>query len=511
MIRAGKAVHRFWVSAALGWEGLLSGSESRKQAWTLDLVGNWPTFKVDPDGQSGWTTQTRDHNKANELEKIDDVSTHLAHDARGNMTKAPVPDDEANHHYNCTYDAWNRLVKVQDDQGTPVTIAEYRYDGLGQRIAKLIPNGENWDRTDLYYNAGWQALEERFAENQADPDVVATNLKVQWVWSARYIDAPVLRDRDTTGNQELDERLYYTTDANMNVTALVNTSGTVQERYTYDPYGKVTIRHPTTWVEITWNASKKNEILYCGYRYDNETGLYQVRHRYYHPTLGRWVTRDPIGYVDGMSVYQYAKGNPVKETDARGLSTGRKHGAQLKVTRLEWTGSAEAIGHAWLPNLWLYANPWNWSAAPPWSPYVSYSTLELITPTQFVAELKVDIWKPFWFNGYEFQICGQRRWKVEILNVCCESNLLRVESKWSQRISSTWGLPSSVDGASRFDAMGRSRPKVPASMVHEVHKGLPKELDPPADLGFAFFIPDRSGRLNMQNTLTISVECVEGQ
>ena len=36
----------------------------------------------------------------------------------------------------------------------------------------------------------------------------------------------------------LDKRLYYLTDANMNVTALVNTSGQVVERYEYDPCGR---------------------------------------------------------------------------------------------------------------------------------------------------------------------------------------------------------------------------------------------------------------------------------
>jgi len=43
-----------------------------------------------------------------------------------------------------TYDAWNRLVKVQDDDGGEPddTIAEYRYDGLHRRIAKIVPYGK---------------------------------------------------------------------------------------------------------------------------------------------------------------------------------------------------------------------------------------------------------------------------------------------------------------------------------------------------------------------------------
>jgi YD repeat-containing protein len=78
-------------------------------------------------------------------------------------------------------------------------------------------------------------------------------IKTEWqfVWSARYVDAPVLRDRsadldNSTGSlgksgSGLEQRLYYATDANMNVTALINTDGTVAERYRYDPYGNVTV------------------------------------------------------------------------------------------------------------------------------------------------------------------------------------------------------------------------------------------------------------------------------
>jgi len=58
------------------------------------------------------------------------------------------------------YDAWKRLVRVRaDDGGSPgATLAEYRYDAAGRRIARLVPAGPGvWTRTDLYYNEKWQA------------------------------------------------------------------------------------------------------------------------------------------------------------------------------------------------------------------------------------------------------------------------------------------------------------------------------------------------------------------
>jgi len=84
----------------------------------------------------------------------------------------------------------------------------------------------------------------------------------------------------------------------MNVTALVDASGTVVERYQYDPYGSVTIL------------------------YDSETGLYHVRNRYYHPTLGRWTKRDPWGYFDSVSLYEYVVSCPMVYVDWLGRTYG---------------------------------------------------------------------------------------------------------------------------------------------------------------------------------------------
>lgn len=41
----------------------------------------------------------------------------------------------------------------------------------------------------------------------------------------------------------------------------------------------------------------------------------------YHPTLGRWVQRDPIGYVDGMGLYEYVRTSPVTARDPDGLQS----------------------------------------------------------------------------------------------------------------------------------------------------------------------------------------------
>jgi len=152
----------------------------------------------------------------------------------------------------------------------------------------------------------------------------------------RYVDAPVVRFHDGNtdgdldgGSEEGDNTLYYTTDANWNVTALVDAeTGGVVERYMYDPYGKATVLNGesgydadgqvTEWSVDTGGSDWANDVLYCGYRWDFETGLYQVRRRYYHPTIGRWVTSDPIGYEAGVNLHEYVKGRPITLTDPSG-------------------------------------------------------------------------------------------------------------------------------------------------------------------------------------------------
>jgi RHS repeat-associated protein len=141
----------------------------------------------------------------------------------------------------------------------------------------------------------------------------------QQVWSPRYVDAMVLRDRDTDGNGTLEQRLYVQQDANFNVTALTNASGVVQERYAYDPYGTAEVLNPD-WTADTDGSDYGWVYLHQGGRYDAASGLYSFRHREYSAELGRWVQQDPQGYIDGASLYAALQNNPVKYVDPLGFA-----------------------------------------------------------------------------------------------------------------------------------------------------------------------------------------------
>jgi len=64
-----------------------------------------------------------------------------------------------------------------------------------------------------------------------------------------------------------------------------------------------------------------NPWQYAGKRIDEESGLIAFGMRYYDPTLGRWTTPDPAGFVDGPNLYAYVHNNPLLYADQYGLSS----------------------------------------------------------------------------------------------------------------------------------------------------------------------------------------------
>ncbi len=266
--------------------GFTRGSHSR--SWDYDAQGNWEGVTTNG------STQMRTHNAQNEITGISGATTPT-YDANGNLTR-----DETGRQF--VYDAWNRLVAVKDAGGT--TLKTYAYDGLHRRISETAGGVT----TDLYYSDAWQVLEER----------VGGQARVQYVWSPVYVDALVLRDRDTNGDGTLDERLWVVQDANYNVTALFDNAGNVVERYVYDPFGQATILD-ANWTERAASAFAW-VYLHQGGRFDVTSGLYHFRYRDYSSTLGRWTSLDPIRYDAGdVNLYRVLGNGLPNRLDPLGL------------------------------------------------------------------------------------------------------------------------------------------------------------------------------------------------
>ncbi len=107
--------------------------------------------------------------------------------------------------------------------------------------------------------------------------------------------------------------------------ALTDSSGAVVEAYDCDAYGN-TITFTAADSSGNWwgdsatqSSLGANDIIYCGYRLAPETENYYVRNRFYAPPLGRWLTRDPIGYQGGVNLYEYVGGDPAGNMDPAGM------------------------------------------------------------------------------------------------------------------------------------------------------------------------------------------------
>jgi RHS repeat-associated protein len=90
-------------------------------------------------------------------------------------------------------------------------------------------------------------------------------------------------------------------DRQYKVMAIGDASGNVRERYSYTAYGDSTVYDSGYTVRAT--SSYVWSYRYTSRRLDLETGLYYFRNRYYDTGLGRFCSKDPIGYLDGPNLY----------------------------------------------------------------------------------------------------------------------------------------------------------------------------------------------------------------
>jgi RHS repeat-associated protein len=110
---------------------------------------------------------------------------------------------------------------------------------------------------------------------------------------------------------------YYHFDGLGSVVALSDVNSVLVERYTYDVFGRPTIRD-ANGTELAESALA-NPYLFTGRAYDAETGLYYYRARYYDYATGRFLQPDPTGYTDGLNLYAYVGNNPFGFVDPSGL------------------------------------------------------------------------------------------------------------------------------------------------------------------------------------------------
>lgn len=244
--------------------GSIIGTMRLNQLWNLSQTGNWTNFKNDLDGDSNGT----DPNETNEDRTFSDANEILTRVTAGPTTATQTHDKagqltDDGKDFTYVYDAWGRLKTVKTRGGSPATVAEYAYNGLGQRIGwhydanadTSVNSSDPWywfildDRWRIVstYRVAWSSPnwvpdgdtrpKERFVHHAAGFDGSG---------GSSYIDAQILSDRDNSsgwtsqGDQTLEERYHYLQNWRNDLCALTNDGGVIVRRFRYSAYGSRT-------------------------------------------------------------------------------------------------------------------------------------------------------------------------------------------------------------------------------------------------------------------------------
>ncbi len=110
---------------------------------------------------------------------------------------------------------------------------------------------------------------------------------------------------------QLDETYLPTYDANGNISEYINaTDGIIAAHYDYSPFGEQILASGTLAEAFSHRFSTKP---FCPY-----TGLVEYQKRKYDPSLGRWLSRDPIEEQGGVNLYVMCENNGIDTVDSLG-------------------------------------------------------------------------------------------------------------------------------------------------------------------------------------------------
>jgi RHS repeat-associated protein len=295
--------------------------------WVLTLVGDWQQYtgQTLDNGNLLAFDEIRGHNAVHEITSITPQSTGIAipilHDPKGNLTT-----DEAAQTY--SYDFDNQLTRVEDPNGNP--LATIKYDALGRRVSKQrYTPGTATPGTRITYmwltdpSSGlWQLLCE-YEDNQLTRSYT----------HGSYVDEPLTMTIHASSSGQ-QGTYWYHRDRQYNVIALSDSARAILERYAYTPYGERRTLAPDG-LTVRTTSQYANPHGHQGLWRDDESGLVYNRARYRDAGQGRWLGRDPLGYIDSFSMYMYLQSRPLSKLDPTGYvaeadAMGDEKGRSLK-------------------------------------------------------------------------------------------------------------------------------------------------------------------------------------
>ena len=319
------------------------------RAYAYDPIGNRTTNQ---EGTDSGSYTTNDLNQYVVQVPPQGTTRNFSYDEDGNLTR--ISEGTAARLY--TFNGENRLAAVQPEvpaEGDKKV--EFTYDYMGRRVNKKVSsfNAGSWLLTSDFFFLydGWNLISEWPANGAAskakyyvwgldlsqslqgaggvggliatlgtmagdfnsDGDVDGSDL-LQLINDPSRLDAAEFDAHFSQAGQAAGGVFSYYAlyDGNGNVGQIVNgLNGAIGSHYEYDPYGNVVASYGEMAADNPFRFSTK----YC----DDETGLYYYGYRYYAAELGRWLSRDPIGEVDGSNYYSFVSNDGINFYDTFGL------------------------------------------------------------------------------------------------------------------------------------------------------------------------------------------------
>jgi len=297
-----------------GAEGTISYSYDATGQLTSATGATSETYTYDPAGNragSGYQT-----GPANRLQS--DGTYNYTYDAEGNLVeKTEIATGKT---WRFTWDQRNRLthVTVVDSNGIVVREADYTYDVFNRLIGRRLDyDGDGPQAPEEFwtlYDTPETAAEIAAAIYEpgtllSNPwaDVQNGSLTSRYLYT-RAVDEVFARLVDDQGQLDLS---WYIADRLGSVRQQVQTDGTVLNEITYDSFGNILTET---------NPLEGDRFKFTGREYDDLTGLYYYRARWYDANTGKFISEDPLGFAAGdYNLNRYVLNDPANVTDPTGL------------------------------------------------------------------------------------------------------------------------------------------------------------------------------------------------
>jgi len=294
------------------------------ERYVYDAVGNFLSMRhigSDPTNP-GWT-RTYAYNQASLLEPAKQsnrlsstsigngtaITEQYSFDAHGNMLQMlqlQLMQWDYRDHLQMT-----QRQKVSDDDTDGVEHhgerTYYIYDSSGQRVRRVTELGTGQRKEERIYLGGVEAYRE----------IGANALVRETLHIMDNKQRIALVETRTQGNDDSPVQLtrYQLTNHLGSSTLELDDEARIITYEEYTPYGS------TSYHAVRSQTEAPKRYRYTAKERDEETGLYYHGARYYACWLGRWISCDPAGLVDGLDLYFYATDNPICLRDPTGTQT----------------------------------------------------------------------------------------------------------------------------------------------------------------------------------------------